>query len=261
MDRRRRGPVSTNLRLISRLDIKGPDLIKGIQLEGVRKLGDPRLFAQRYYRDGADEILYMDAVASLYDREMLSRIVERTAEEVFVPITVGGGLRTVDDVRTMLRAGADKVAINTAATLRPEFITEIADAFGSQCVVLSIEAKARPGGWEAFRDCGREHTGLDVIEWARRGQQLGAGEILLTSVDHEGRRRGFDIELTRAVSEAVSIPVIASGGMGCMEHLVEVVEKGGASAVAMADVLHYGRMDLADMRQHASENGIEVRRL
>ena len=249
-----------NLRLIARLDIKGSNIIKGIQLEGVRVVGDPQAFAQRYYREGVDEIVYMDAVASLYDREMLTKIVERTAEEVFVPITVGGGLRSVEDVRTMLRAGADKVAINTAATHRPEFITEVAGEFGSQCMVLSIEAKRRnDGGWEAYRDCGREHTGLDVVEWARRGQELGAGEILLTSVDHEGMCGGFDVELVRAVSDSVTTPVIASGGMGRPEDLLRVAEEGHANGVAMAHVLHYNKLSLPEIREWALAENLPVR--
>ncbi len=250
----------STLRLISRLDVKGPDLIKPIQLEGVRKVGDPQAFARRYYAQGADEILYMDAVASLYSRDTLTTIVRRTALEVFVPITVGGGLRSVEDVRDMLRAGADKVAINSAATQRPELISEVAETFGSQCMVLQIDAKRRPdGGWEVYRDCGREHTGLDAVEWARRGQSLGAGEILLTSVDREGTRKGFDIELTRAVSDAVGIPVIASGGMGSFQHLVEVVENGRADAVAVAWLLHYDKLPLPEMRARAHAHGLPVR--
>ncbi|MBI2236396.1 MAG: imidazole glycerol phosphate synthase subunit HisF [Magnetospirillum sp.] len=251
----------STLRLIARLDVKGPNLIKGIQLEGVRVVGDPRAFAQGYYADGVDEILYMDAVASLYNRDTLTEIVRRTAEQVFVPITVGGGLRSVEEVRDMLRAGADKVAINSAATHRPELIREVAESFGSQCMVLQIDAKRRPGGgWEVYRDCGREHTGLDVVDWAMRGQERGAGEILLTSVDREGMRQGFDIELTRAVSEAVGIPVIASGGMGSFEHLAEVVDKGLPDAVAMAYVLHYRKETLPDIRRRALERGLPVRR-
>lgn len=250
-----------NLRLIARLDIKGPDLIKGIQLEGVRKVGDPQAFAQRYYAEGIDEILYMDAVASLYDRSMLTRIVEHTAENVFVPITVGGGLRSIDEVRDMLRAGADKVAINSAATLRPELISEVAGRFGSQCMVLQIDAKkCEPGRWEAYRDCGREHTDLDVVQWARRGQELGAGEILLTSIDQEGTRRGFDLDLIKAVTQAVDIPVIASGGMGILDHMGKAVGA-GADAIAMAHVLHYDKLKLSDIRARALADGLPVRRV
>ncbi|MDA1091525.1 MAG: imidazole glycerol phosphate synthase cyclase subunit [Proteobacteria bacterium] len=250
------------LRLIARLDIKGPNLIKAIQLEGVRKLGDPQEFARRYYKNGIDEILYMDAVASLYGRGMLTQIVARTAEEVFVPITVGGGIRSVDDVRDMLRAGADKVAVNSAATHRPEIITEIAETFGSQCMVLSIDAKRNgKDQWEAYRDGGREHTDLDVVEWAKRGQALGAGEILLTSVDKEGTRKGFDLDLVRSVSDAVTIPVIASGGMGRLDDLTNVVKDGHADAVAMAHVLHFDTIPLPDIREHAISDQLPVRTL
>ncbi len=248
------------LRMIARLDVKGPNLIKGVQLEGLRVVGDPHEYARKYYKGGIDEILYMDIVASLYGRNSLTDVVRRTVKDIFVPITVGGGIRSLDDAREMLRSGADKVAINTAATKRPQLITEMSRRFGTQCMVLSIEAMRKgEKRWEAYTDNGREPTGLDVVEWARNGAALGAGEILLTSVDREGRRQGFDVELVRVVAGAVSIPVIASGGMGCLDHLVDVVEQGGASAVAMADVLHYGRIDLADIRAHAHHNGIGVR--
>jgi len=250
------------LRLLARLDIKAPNLIKTINLEGVRVVGNPGEFARRYYEQGADEILYVDAVASLYGRNNIVDIVERTAANVFIPITVGGGIRSVDDVRMMLRSGADKVAINTAATYRPDLISEVARVFGSQCMVLSIQAKQISASkWEAYRDGGREHTGLDVIDWARRGQALGAGEILLTSIDREGTRRGFDLELVEAVTAAVDIPVIASGGMGDISHLLDVVHVGHADAVAMAHVLHYGEMTLADIRATALANAIPVRAL
>lgn len=249
-----------NVRLIARLDIKSPNLIKGIHLEGLRKLGDPQQFAQGYYAQGADEIIYMDIVASLYNRNSLSDIVRRTAEQVFIPITVGGGLRSLKDVEQALRSGADKVAINTAAVARPELITEVAKRFGSQCMVLGIEAKSDgKGSWEAFTDNGREHTGLDVVEWAKRAADLGAGEILVTSVDQEGTRRGFDTALTKAVSDAVPVPVIASGGMGTIQHLVGVVQEGHADAVAMADMLHYKRATLAQIRDGARQAGISVR--
>jgi cyclase len=250
----------SNVRLIARLDIKSPNLIKGIHLEGLRKIGDPRVFAQRYYSAGIDEIIYMDIVASLYNRNSLSDLVRRTAEEVFVPITVGGGIRSLKDVENALRSGADKVAINTAAAARPELISEVAKRFGSQCMVVSIEAKrSAPGRWEAYTDNGREHTDREVVAWARQAVDLGAGEILLTSVDQEGTRRGFDIELTREVSTAVSVPVIASGGMGSVEHLVDVVKRGRADAVAMADVLHYARLTPHEIREGARHADIKVR--
>ena len=247
------------IRLIPRLDIKGPNLIKGIHLEGLRVVGDPQEHARRYYEQGADELIYMDIVASLYGRNSLRDIVSRTAQDVFIPLTVGGGVRSVDDVRELLRAGADKVAINTAAVKRPELITEVSRTFGSQCMVLSIEAK-RIGNcrWEVFTDNGRERTGLDVVAWAKQAVSLGAGEILLTSVDQEGTRKGFDVELTRAVSDSCPIPVIASGGMGSTDHLEEVCKRGHADAVAMADILHYRRMELPMIRENVRLRKIEV---
>ncbi len=248
------------LRLIPRLDIKGSNLIKGIQMEGVRVLGDPREFASSYYQSGADELLYMDVVASLYGRDQLLDIVRHTAANIFIPITAGGGVRSVDDAAELLRAGADKIAINTAAVSRPELISEMAHHFGSQCMVLSIEAKqAAAGKWLAYTDNGRENSGIDVVEWAIKGVGLGAGEILLTSVDREGTRRGFDTALVQAVRQAVPVPMVVSGGMGKPEDLTEVVLKGGADAVAMADILHYKRSTLAEIRQVATDSGIQVR--
>ena len=249
-----------NIRLIARLDIKGPNLIKGVHLEGLRVIGDPNERAREYYAAGIDEIIYMDIVASLYNRNNLADIVEHTAQHVFIPITVGGGIRAIDDVARLLRSGADKVAINTAAMARPELIREVAGRFGSQCMVLSIEAKrSAPGKWEAFTDNGREHTGHDVVAWAQQAVALGAGEILLTSIDQEGTRRGFDIELIRAVSSVVPVPVIASGGMGAIDHLTEAVKEGHADAVAMADMLHYRRVPLAQIREAAIAAGLPVR--
>ena len=250
------------VRLIARLDIKGPNLIKGVHLEGLRVIGDPQVYARRYYEDGADELLYIDIVASLYGRSKLTEIVRRAAHDVFVPLTVGGGIRTVDDVTDLLRAGADKVAINTAAVKRPELLREVARRFGSQCLVLSIEAKQhRPNNWEVYTDSGRERSGLDALDWARRGVEFGAGEILVTSIDREGTRKGFDIELTRAISEAVSVPVIASGGYGESQHLIDVVTLGGADAVAVADALHYKRATLAGIRNAALAANVPVRSL
>jgi cyclase len=248
------------IRLIPRLDIKGPNLIKGIHLEGLRVIGDPQEFARRYYEQGADELLYVDVVASLYGRNNLHDIVERAARYAFVPLTVTGGLRSVDDVRTVLRSGADKVGINTAAIKRPELISEVARTFGSQCMVVSIEAKrVAPGRWEAYTDNGRERTGVDVVEWARRAVECGAGEVLLTSVDQEGTREGFDCELVAAVSKAVGVPIIASGGMGQLSHLADVVLKGQADAVAMADILHYRRSTLPEIRAAAHAHGLQTR--
>lgn len=251
-----------NLRLIARLDIKGPNLIKGIHLEGLRVIGDPQQHAREYYEQGADELIYMDIVASLYGRNNLTDIVRKAAHDIFVPLTVGGGVRSVEDVNMLLRVGADKVAVNTAAVARPGLITEVARRFGAQCMVLSIEAKrVAPGRWEAYTDNGREKTGLDVVDWARRAEKLGAGEILLTSVDQEGTRKGFDVPLVQAVASVVGIPVIASGGMGTTGHLVEVVKAGGADAVAMADCLHYKRLGMAEVRAAAKAAGLGVRSL
>ena len=249
-----------NIRLIARLDIKGPNLIKGIHLEGLRVIGSPADHALRYYEQGVDELIYMDCVASLYGRNHLGDIVRSAAENIFVPMTVGGGIRSVDDATQILRAGADKVAVNTAAVANPQLITDIARRFGSQCMVLSIEAKQiGPERWEVYTDNGRERTGLDVIDWVKRSVAMGAGEILLASVDREGTRKGFDVDLVRAVSVEVSVPVIASGGMGKPDDLVEVVRDGGADAVAMADILHYKRATVSDIRAAAREQGLGVR--
>ncbi|QPJ64069.1 MAG: imidazole glycerol phosphate synthase subunit HisF [Candidatus Nitrohelix vancouverensis] len=249
-----------DLRLIARLDIKGSHLIKGVQLEGVRKIGDPNVFAKKYYDSGIDEILYTDNVASLYGRNSLFDIIRQATRDIFVPMTVGGGLRNLQDVETALRSGADKVAINTAAIQEPGLIAEASRKFGSQCIVLSIQAKMNAGdSWEAYCENGREHTGLDAVQWAVKGVELGAGEILLTSVDREGTCKGFDVDLVKAVSRAVSVPVIASGGMGRLEDLRDVVCGGGADAVAMAHVLHYGKLSVSDVRCYASKQGLGVR--
>ncbi len=249
-----------NIRLIARLDIKGPNLIKGIHLEGLRVIGSPGEHALRYYQQGVDELIYMDCVASLYGRNHLGDIVRSAAENIFVPMTVGGGIRSVEDATQILRAGADKVAVNTAAVANPQLVTAIARRFGSQCMVLSIEAKqVGPERWEVYTDNGRERTGLDVIEWVKRGVGMGAGEVLLTSVDREGTRKGFDIALLRAVTAEVSVPVIASGGMGKPDDLLAAVREGGADAVAMADVLHYKRAEIGDVRAVAEAAGLGVR--
>lgn len=250
----------SRIRIIARLDIKGPNLIKGIHLEGLRVIGDPHEHAVRYYQQGADELLFMDVVASLYGRNNLSHIIERAVKSVFVPITVGGGIRTLEDVKHMLRSGADKVAINTAAVANPPLISQMAQRFGSQCIVLSVEAKKiGPGRWEAYTDNGREKTGRDVVAWAREATDLGAGEILVTSVDREGTRGGFEIDLIRAVADAVPVPVIASGGLGKMDDVVPAVLDGHADAIAMADALHYGRANVGDIRAAAQKAGVDVR--
>jgi cyclase len=249
-----------NIRLIARLDIKGPNLIKGVHLEGLRVIGSPAEHALRYYEQGVDELLYMDCVASLYGRNHLGDIVRSAAENIFVPMTVGGGIRSVDDATQILRVGADKVAVNTAAVANPKIISDIALRFGSQCMVLSVEAKQiAPQRWEVYTDNGRERTGLDVIDWVKRGVSMGAGEILLTSIDREGTRKGFDIDLVSAVTSEVSVPVIASGGMGQAEDCVAVASDGGADAIAMADILHYERATVGDIRAHAKAASLGVR--
>lgn len=247
------------IRLIARLDVKGSNLIKGIHLEGLRIIGDPVSFALKYYEQGADEIIYLDIVASLYGRSNILDIVRNSAHNIFVPLTVGGGVRKVEDVSEFLRAGADKVAINTAAVKRPALINEVSSKFGSQCMVLSIEAKkSGMNKWEVYTDSGRESSGLDVIDWVERGVELGAGEILVTSIDAEGTRQGFDTELIKAISNVVNVPVIASGGFGHSTHLSEVY-LAGADAMAFADALHYKRYTINDIRNIARDQGILVR--
>jgi cyclase len=249
------------VRIIARLDIKGPNLIKGIHLEGLRVIGSPNEHAMRYYQQGADELIYMDCVATLYGRNSLGHIIQGAARDVFVPMTVGGGVRSVEDAMHLLRCGADKVAVNTAAVADPKLISNIARRFGSQCMVLSVEAKQIGSDrWEVYTDNGRERTGLDVITWVKEGVALGAGEILLTSVDREGTRQGFDIKLLRAVTQEVAVPVIASGGMGKPEDIIDAVQQGAADAIAIADTLHYRRATVGDIRRVAHAAGIDVRR-
>jgi len=239
------------VRIIPRLEIKGPDLVKGIHFEGLRVLGRPEDFARHYYDAGADELLYVDAVASLYGRNSLLNIVERTARDIFIPLTVGGGLRSLDDIRAVLRAGADKVAVNTAAIANPELIAEAAHKFGSSTITVSIAAIRQPdGGYKAFTDFGREESGVDVFDWAARAVELGAGELLVTSVDRDGTGRGYDLDLIRRIAEAVPIPVIAGGGAGTRAHVAEVIAEGRADAVSLASLLHYdaiGALSRADM--------------
>lgn len=232
--------MAKNIRVIPRLDIKGPNLVKGIHLEGLRVLGRPEDFARLYYENGADELIYIDVVASLYNRNSLYEIIARTAEQIFIPLTVGGGLRTIEDIRSVLRAGADKVSLNTAAIRNPKFIHEASRVFGSSTIVVTIEAIKQPDGrYLAYIDNGREYTGIEVFSWAKEVEQLGAGEILLTSVDLDGTGLGYDLELIKTVSEIVSIPVIASGGPGKLEDIRKVITDGHADAVAIAAMLHY----------------------
>lgn len=247
------------IRVISRLDIKAPNLIKGIRLEGLRVMGDPKTFACDYYAQGIDEILYMDVVASLYERSSLHDVIRHAVEHVFIPITVGGGIRSLKDATEILSLGADKIAINTAAVKQPELIAEIARQAGSQAVVLSVECKCEQQGWQVYTDNGREKTGRNVIEWVKQAQQLGVGEILLTSVDKEGTRKGFDLELLQAVSDAVQLPIIASGGFGNLEHASQAAAVENVTAIAVADGLHYKRFTVKQIKQQLSADGFAVR--
>lgn len=249
-----------SVRVIPRLDIKGPNLVKGVHMEGLRVLGKPERFARTYYEEGADELIYMDAVASLYGRNSLLHIVERTSREIFIPLCVGGGLRSVDDIRTVLRAGADKVCINTAAIHRPELIREAARAFGSSTIVVSLEViKHSNGTYECYTDYGRERSGCDPFEWAVRAVEMGAGELVVTSIDQEGTGRGYEVELTRRIAQSVPVPVIASGGAGQLEHIRTVAIDGAADAVSMASILHYNVIRHADYSrgEFAAEGNIE----
>ena len=247
-------------RVIARLDVKGPNLVKGIHLEGLRVMGDPQQFAQRYYAEGADEILYVDTVASLYGRNNILEVVRRTAAAVFVPMTVAGGLRRLEDVRDALRSGADKVAINTAAVARPELIREVSLAFGSQCMVLSVQTKKiAPDRWEAFTDNGRERSGRDALEWACQGVELGAGELLITSVDREGTQKGMDLEFLTRITARVDVPVIAGGGAGTPEHACRAITEAGADAVAIASMLHYGKYTVGEIKARLAQADVPVR--
>jgi cyclase len=232
------------IRIIPRLDIKGPNLVKGIHLEGLRVLGKPEDFAKFYYENGADELLFQDVVASLYERNSLKDIITKTAREIFIPLTVGGGIRTINDIREVLRAGADKVCINTAAIKKPEFIKEASQIFGSSTILVSIEAiKQSDGNYLAYTDNGREYTGIEVLGWAKKVEEFGAGEIVITSVDHEGTGLGFDVDLVSMISDNVSIPVIAHGGASDENNIVRVIKEGKADAVAIASILHYYAFD------------------
>jgi len=248
------------MRVVPCLDVKDGRVVKGVNFEGLRDAGDPVEQARVYDAAGADELCFLDITASHERRDILLDVVRGTAEAAFMPLTVGGGVRTVDDVRRLLLAGADKVSINTAAVERPDLVREAAEKFGSQCVVVAVDAKrAAPNRWEVFTHGGRVPTGLDAVDWARRVVALGAGEILLTSMDRDGTRDGFDIALTRAVSDAVTVPVIASGGVGTLDHLVEGVRDGGATAVLAASIFHFGDHTVAEAKAHMAAAGLAMR--
>ncbi len=246
-------------RIIPCLDVDRGRVVKGIKFLNLRDAGDPVEVAKRYEEEGADELVFLDITASAEDREIMIEVVRRVAETVFMPFTVGGGIRTVEDMRRILEAGADKVSVNTAAVKNPKLIEEGARVFGSQCIVVAIDAKRRGEGWEVYINGGRTPTGLDAVEWAKRVESLGAGEILLTSMDRDGTKEGYDIDLCRAVAEAVSIPVIASGGAGTMEHFYEVFEMGKADAALAASVFHFGEIRIPDLKDYLSRRGIRVR--
>lgn len=249
-------------RIIPCLDVDKGRVVKGMRFVNIRDAGDPVEIAARYDEQGADELTFLDITASSDEREIIVHVVEQVAGQVFIPLTVGGGIRKVADIRRLLNAGADKIAINTAAVARPEFVGEAAARFGSQCIVVAIDAKqvsTDPPRWEIFTHGGRKATGLDAVDWARRMVALGAGEILLTSMDRDGTRHGFDLALTRAISEAVAVPVIASGGVGTLQHLVDGVKLGKADAVLAASIFHYGEYTVRQAKQSMAEQGIEVR--
>jgi len=251
-------------RIIPCLDVDAGRVVKGVKFVDIRDAGDPVEVARRYDEQGADEITFLDITASSDDRETMVHVVEQVAGQVFIPLTVGGGIRALPDIRRMLNAGADKVGINTAAVHRPEFVREAADRFGSQCIVVAIDAKrvngaGEPDRWEIFTHGGRKPTGLDAVAWARRMAEYGAGEILLTSMDRDGTQDGFDLALTRAVSDAVDVPVIASGGVGNLDHLVAGVQQGGADAVLAASIFHFGTYSIAEAKAHMAAAGVEVR--
>ena len=250
-----------SVRVIPCLDVDAGRVVKGVQFVDLREAGDPALLAARYDAQGADEVVFLDITASSDQRDTMVDVVRRTAEEVFIPLTVGGGVRTVDDARRLLRAGADKVGVNTAAVERPEVVGEIAMEFGAQCVVVAIDAKAVPGEdrFEVFTHGGRRPTGVDAVEWAAKVEQLGAGEILLTSMDRDGTRDGYDLELTRRVVDACRIPVIASGGVGTLDHLVEGARDGRADAVLAASIFHFGEHTVGEAKEELSKAGLLVR--
>ncbi|MBV1950863.1 MAG: imidazole glycerol phosphate synthase subunit HisF [Cycloclasticus sp.] len=251
-------------RIIPCLDVDNGRVVKGVKFVDIRDAGDPVEVARRYDREGADEITFLDITASSDNRETIVHVIEKVADEVFIPLTVGGGIRTLEDINRMLKAGADKVGINTAAIFNPEFVQQAAERFGSQCIVVAIDAKCvsaddEPKRWEIFTHGGRKETGLDAIEWAKKMVDFGAGEILLTSMDRDGTKIGFDLELTRTISEAVEVPVIASGGVGTLDHLADGVTKGKADAVLAASIFHFAEFSIGEAKQHLHDKGIEVR--
>ena len=249
-----------NIRIIPLLHIKGPNVVKPVHTEALRVVGNPKELSLRYYKDGADELIYLDIVASLYQRNLDFDLLKSVTENIFIPITVGGGIRSIQDINNALRAGADKVAINTYALHHPEFISNAAKEFGSQCIALFIEAKKQSNGsYEAYTDGGREHSGIDAVEWAKRGIELGAGEVLITSIDKDGTRSGFDVELVREITAFAPIPVIAHGGAGSIESFKEIIIEGKADAVAASSVFHYEELTIGEVKRYLQKSGVSVR--
>ena len=246
-------------RIIPCLDVKAGRVVKGVNFVGLRDAGDPVEVARVYDRDGADELCFLDITASHENRGIILEVVARTAEEIFMPLTVGGGINTIDDIRNLLRAGADKVSINTGAVNRPDFVQEAAKMFGSQCIVVAIDAKRSGSHWEVFTHGGRNPTGIDVCAWSKRMESYGAGEILLTSMDRDGTKAGYDLALTRTISEAVGIPVIASGGVGGLQHIYDGLTEGKADAALAASIFHFGEFTIAECKQYLAGRGIEIR--
>jgi cyclase len=246
-------------RIIPCLDVKAGRVVKGVKFLDLRDAGDPVEVARVYDREGADELCFLDITASHENREIIFDVVSRTAEQVFMPLTVGGGINTLEEIRKLLKAGADKVSINTGAVNRPEFVREAAERFGSQCIVVAIDAKLADGHWAVFTHGGRQATAIDASEWAERMESYGAGEILLTSMDRDGTKMGYDLELTRAISDRVSIPVIASGGVGNLEHIYEGLTQGKASAALAASIFHYREFSIAECKKYLHDRGIPVR--
>lgn len=246
-------------RIIPCLDVTNGRVVKGVNFVGLRDAGNPVEISRRYDEQGADELTFLDITASSDDRDLILHIIEEVAAQVFIPLTVGGGVRKVEDVRRLLNAGADKVSINTAAVQNPQLVADATNRYGSQCIVVAIDAKQAGSGWEVFTHGGRKSTGLDAVEWARKMQSLGAGELLLTSMDRDGTRNGFDLALTRAISDVVDIPVIASGGVGSLEHLAQGIREGRADAVLAASIFHYGEYTVRQAKEYMAQHGIEVR--
>lgn len=252
--------MSKNIRIIARLDIKGPNVVKPVQTEALRVMGSPKEFIHKYYEEGVDEIIYMDIVASLYGRNLDLGQLSSVTEGVFIPVTVGGGIRTIGDINNVLRAGADKVAINTYAVSRPEFLREAVETFGAQCIILSVDAKRQTNGtWEAYTDGGRERTGKDVVDWVKQAIDMGVGEVLISSIDKDGTKFGYDIDLVKSISSFSPVPVIAHGGAGGYESIYEVIAEGKADAISASSIFHYNELEISQVKKYLKKKDVNVR--